>query len=97
MAKRRTRFVHMPASSPVSAGPAFSPASAGSVSAGAGGYVRPLGKGSSSAAPKMITMAPIRQRLATDTVKIDQCRYVPGWLRLMGAEAIFASGLMEIS
>ena len=37
-----------------------------------------LGNGSTSATPKMTTITAISTRFATETVKIDQCRRVPG-------------------
>src|SRR5580658_7351955 len=40
------------------------------------------GKGIIKAAPKITTMTAIRARLASETVKIDQCRYRPGPFRL---------------
>jgi hypothetical protein len=43
-----------------------------------GGYVWPLGNGSMSATPKMTTITAISTRFAKETVKMDQCRYVPG-------------------
>ena len=37
-------------------------------------------------APKMTTMTAMRTRLATETVKIDQCRYRPGGFRLIACQ-----------
>ena len=73
---RRTRPVHIHASSPsasvtaTDAGAAAWPPGAGRADATAAS-ARPLGNGSSRAAPKITTITAISARFATDTVKID--------------------------
>jgi hypothetical protein len=64
---------------------------AGSSGAPSGGsaWLPLLGSGKriSRAAPKITTITAMRTRLASETMKIDQCRYRPGPFRLMTANS----------
>ena len=79
-ARFRSRDVHMSAA-PSSATMFVSPPMAGSVlppATMAASSRRPRGNGSSSAAPKIMTITAIRTRFATEMSKIDQCTKEPG-------------------
>ena len=101
---RRTRDVHMAAS-------ASSPRSNAPATARRWARGRPVatspsrparrpsvtGKGRSRAAPKITTMTAIRTRLASETVKIDQCRYRPGPFKSTAAANRALKNMGEIS
>jgi len=55
-----------------------------------------LGNGSSRAAPKITTITAIRARFATETVKMDQCRYRPGLFICMAEETRLAEVMNSI-
>ena len=90
MARCRSRAVHIDSSAVSAESVVFgtSPSSIGGVVApsisgdGIRARRRCPGNGIVSAAPKMTTMTAMRTRLASETVKIDQCRYRPGVFKL---------------
>ena len=55
-----------------------------------------LGNGSRRAAPKITTITAIRTRFATETVKMDQCRYRPGLFICMAEDTRLAEVMNRI-